>query len=98
LNALLAVNQRLLEEVEAARERAVVAEAQKASDPEVGTEPAPTDLPSLVSREERLRRIVHELHGKAGRFRGGLSLEQSEALRVLLKNERDLDTANPWSK
>lgn len=92
LNELLEVNQRLLREAERARKRDEAPAVAK-QEPE---EPAPTDLPAAQSREEQLRQIVFEMHGEPGRWRDGLSLEQSEALRVLLKSERPLDLKNPW--
>jgi flagellar biosynthesis GTPase FlhF len=92
LDQLLATNQRLLREARAARERAEATQRQ-ADDQE---KPAPTDLPAAQSQEQRLREIVYEMHGEPGRWRGGLSLEQSKALRVLLKSERSLDSDNPW--
>ena len=92
LEELLAVNQRMLEEVEAARKRAE-AEAPAAAAPALAPEPPPQ-----LSREERLRQIVYEMHGNSGRWRGGLSLEQAEALRTLLRSERRLDADNPWSE
>lgn len=96
LDELLIVNQRLLEEAEIARRRAEAAERVHASLGERDGA-SDTDLPSVASHEERLRQIVYEMHGKPGRWRGGLSLEQSEALRILLKAERNLDADNPWS-
>jgi hypothetical protein len=45
---------------------------------------------------EELRRLVERMYGGSSGFRGGLSVEQSEALKLLLRPERSLDTHNPW--
>jgi hypothetical protein len=45
---------------------------------------------------EELRRLVERMYGGSSGFRGGLSVEQSEALKVLLRPERSLDAHNPW--
>jgi hypothetical protein len=46
--------------------------------------------------EEQLEHLVRRLHGHSSGWRGGLSLEQNQALRVLLRRERELDADSPW--
>lgn len=49
-----------------------------------------------ASPREQLQRLVTRLYGSSSGFRGGLSVTQSQALRVLLRPERSLDGNNPW--
>jgi len=51
----------------------------------------------LPSDEQQLRALVERMRGRPGRPHGGLTREQEEALRVLTRTERTLDTENPWS-
>lgn len=49
-----------------------------------------------ASPREQLQRLVTRLYGSPSGFRGGLSVKQNQALRVLLRPERPLDGTNPW--
>ena len=48
------------------------------------------------SPEEQIRTLVERLRGHPGRVNGPLTRDQNEALRRLLKPERQLDSDNPW--
>jgi len=48
------------------------------------------------SERERLQQLLDGLREYAADPRSGLSLERREALRVLLRRERQLDLMNPW--
>lgn len=58
--------------------------------------PADDSCGEGLSPEEQLERLVRRIHGHASGWRGGLSLEQSQALRILQRRERELDARSPW--
>jgi len=60
----------------------------------VAAPPAPT---TPASEQERLLQLLEELHAYGFDLQGGLSLERREALRVLLRRDRQLDLMNPWN-
>lgn len=52
--------------------------------------------PTPASERERLEQLVEDLREYAFDPHSGLSLERRQALRVLLRRERQLDLMNPW--
>lgn len=50
------------------------------------------------TERERLQQLLEGLRDYAADPRSGLSLERREALRVLLRRERQLDLINPWGE
>ena len=52
--------------------------------------------PTPASDRERLEQLVEDLREYAFDPQSGLSLERRQALRVLLRRERQLDLMNPW--
>ncbi|HET7544152.1 MAG TPA: hypothetical protein VFK05_29975 [Polyangiaceae bacterium] len=91
LERLLAMNERLLAE----RERADDQPAASAP----GTAAPALSKPVAATPDDdarQLRALVERLRGHPGSPHGGLSREQENALRVLTRPERQLDTANPW--
>jgi len=104
LDRLMAMNESLL----AARIAAVApsptpaANAPPVASPKAapGNPPAATLAPTgavAPSEEQQLRALVERMRGRPGRPHGGLTREQEEALRVLTRPERTLDTENPWA-
>jgi len=59
----------------------------------VGTPPQPA---SSTPDRGRVEQLLNELREYGFDLHGGLSLERREALRVLLRRERQLDLMNPW--
>ncbi|HEV8548891.1 MAG TPA: hypothetical protein VGQ57_07685 [Polyangiaceae bacterium] len=56
-----------------------------------------TPLPATPGSErQRLEQLLEGLREYASDPQSGLSLERREALRVLLRRERQLDLMNPW--
>ncbi|HEX5099819.1 MAG TPA: hypothetical protein VFV94_09985 [Polyangiaceae bacterium] len=51
-----------------------------------------------VSERERMEQLVEGLREYAFDPRSGLSRERREALRVLLRRDRQLDLMNPWAE
>jgi hypothetical protein len=103
LDRLIAQNERLLAERPTA---CVAAPAAPATPHGAGASTSRTSSTSTSATadtgdtqstlEEQLRTLVERLRGHRDRFRGPLTREQNEALRVLLKPERQLDSENPW--
>lgn len=98
LDRLIYVNEQLLQRAPAPDASAnastpvepVVSSAEPAVDPGDG-------CGAGLSPAEQIERLVRRLHGgRASSWRGGLSVEQSQALHVLLRRERELDDSNPW--
>ena len=98
LDRLIAENNRLLAE----RAAPPVPSASA-----VSSTTAPPPLPAAVasalparaatpSVEAQLRALVEQLRGRPGSLHGGLTREQEDALRVLMRPERKLDAENPW--
>lgn len=111
LDALIALNQELLREVQANRERTALAApavAPPAPVPAVLTPPAAAQQSQTASTigpecntglttEQKILQLVLELKGNRSPWRvDGLTYEESQALRVLLRGERPLDHENPW--
>lgn len=97
LDHLIRVNERLLERASATAPKA--AENLSSAPTLSGALEAPEQdvCADGLSPEEQLERLVRRMHGHGGAgFRGGLSLEQSQALRLLLRRERELDANSPW--
>ena len=98
LDHLISVNEKLVERVSAPSHETPV---NQSSAPVTSSSPAQASDDNAcadgLTPEEQLERLVRRMHGHAGSgFRGGLSLEQSQALRVLLRRERELDERSPW--
>jgi hypothetical protein len=89
LDRLLAVQQRLVEAV--ARVPEVVAVHQPPPADQV-CRPATAQAASF---EARLQDLFERMHDDSPPWRGGLSREKREALRILLREDRKLDGANP---
>lgn len=64
-----------------------------ASSVAVGASPQPV---AVASDRERLAQLLDALREYGFDPQSGLSLERREALRVLLRRERELDLMNPW--
>ena len=91
VDRLLDMNERLL----AAREAQTPADAHAAPPaPAPPNGSAPADA-QAANEEQQLRALVERMRGRPGSLRGGLTLEQENALRVLLRSERKLDSENP---
>ncbi|HYQ00294.1 MAG TPA: hypothetical protein VER96_16575 [Polyangiaceae bacterium] len=90
LERLIAINERLVAERAAAQPPA----QSPASSDAKAAQAVPTQ--STADDEQALRALVERLRGHPGSPHGGLSREQEEALRVLTRPERVLDTENPW--
>ena len=95
LDTLIALNQRLLSE-RALRPAVDPARAER-------EQPSSLDMPDSpecnvgLNTEEKIRQLVMRLRGERSPWRvDGLSYEESEALRFLLRRERQLDAKNPW--
>jgi len=58
---------------------------------------ATTQPATAASERERLEQLLEGLREYASDPRNGLSLERREALRVLLRRDRQLDLMNPWA-
>ena len=106
LDALIALNQELLREARANREQAALAPgalapAALAAPVAVQQTPTPSALgPECntgLSTEQKILQLVLELKGHRSPWRvDGLTYEESQALRLLLRTERPLDRENPW--
>ncbi|HEY6725272.1 MAG TPA: hypothetical protein VI197_14655 [Polyangiaceae bacterium] len=116
LNLLIALNQELLREAQANRERVPVAPAALApvaltpatltpaaltpATPPQRTVPASGVSPECnagLTTEQKILELVLALKGERSPWRAdGLSYEESQALRVLLRADRPLDRDNPW--
>ena len=103
LDRLLEMNERLLAERSAAPAPSPATPAS-APPPHPNTPPASAassaatvaTTATVLSDEQQLRALVERLRGHAGSPHGGLTREQENALRVLIRPERALDTENPW--
>lgn len=100
LDRLLAQNQRLIAaQAAAAEEPAAAASTAKGAAP---AQPAATsavakpDTGLERSQEAQLRALVEGWRGRPGRLNGPLTREQNQALRVLTKPERKLDSEALW--
>jgi len=72
-----------------------VAPAVRPPAPNVAVGASPQAVP-VASDRERLAQLLDELRKYGFDPQSGLSLERREALRVLLRRERELDLMNPW--
>jgi hypothetical protein len=99
LDRMISLNERLLAERAAPRPS-----AGSAVPPQAGAMvPTASSAVSTASRatptlsqEQELRSLVERMRGRPGSPHGGLTREQEDALRVLLRPERTLDSENPW--
>ena len=97
IDRLLDVNERLL----LARNTPAPIDAQPpaAAAPRAPLPTSPKNSAALdtaqANEEQQLRALVERMRGRAGSLRGGLTVEQENALRVLLRSERKLDSENP---
>ncbi len=96
LDALIALNQSLVQEL---RPRSTPRAASESATPTpvlTATERGSECVPGLT-KEERIRLLVRELRGERSPWlEDGLSYEESQALRLLIRRERELDPHNPW--
>lgn len=76
-----------------AEAHAVAPAARTAVPNVVGASPPPV---AAASDRERLAQLLEALREYGFDPQSGLSLERREALRVLLRRERELDLMNPW--
>jgi len=72
-----------------------VAPAVRPPAPNVAVGASPQAVP-VASDRDRLAQLLDELRKYGFDPQSGLSLERREALRVLLRRERELDLMNPW--
>lgn len=97
LDVLIALNQEMLDQTRASQRAVAV----------VPTQPAPIEAPRTsaigpecnagLTTEQKVLELVLQLRGERSPWRvDGLSYEESQALRVLLRAERELDHENPW--
>ena len=106
LDVLIALNQQLLVETQAHREqRSLPAPAAPPAPAPAPTPPPPatlnqSKLPECdagLTTEQKILQLVLSLKNERSPWRvDGLSYEESQALRVLLREERALDRDNPW--
>ena len=107
LNLLIALNQQLLLETQANREQRAQPAPAPAPPPPSTAIPTQSTLRSTpleapecnagLTTEEKILQLVLSLKGERSPWRvDGLSYEESQALRVLLREERALDRDNPW--
>jgi hypothetical protein len=95
LGAVIAQNRDL-----AARNRVLAAENQALAQhhlfesPAIAAECEPP--PSAADPRAQIRYWAQQLRDSGTGFRGRLTTEQSAAVRVLLRPERELDPQNPW--
>jgi hypothetical protein len=97
IDRLLDVNERLL----VARTTPAPSDAQPPAQA-TSAAPAPTSAKTSAApdteeanEEQQLRALVERMRGRPGSLRGGLTVEQENALGVLLRSERKLDSENP---
>ena len=83
LDRLISLQRQLLERVEQAQDKDGSGSPRGSSDGED------------ESFEEQLGRLLERLRSEPPPWRGGLSREKREALRVLMRQDRALDTQNP---
>jgi len=99
LDVLIAMNQQLLDETRASQRPATVVPTQM---PQVQTVAPRTaaigpECNAGLTTEQKVLELVLQLRGERSPWRvDGLSYEESQALRVLLRAERELDHENPW--
>jgi hypothetical protein len=101
LDQLIRVNEKALQRAQPEPPKAVTAPDPAAlqSTMSSGWESPPAEdrCGDELDPAEQIERLVRRLHGARGSsWRGGLSLEQSQALRVLLRRDRELDRNSPW--
>jgi len=93
LDRLIAENNRLLAERAAPPIPSASAASSTTAPPPASALPARAGTPTP---EAQLRALVEQLRGRPGSLHGGLTREQEDALRVLMRPERKLDAENPW--
>ena len=103
LDVLIALNQELLREAQANREPASVSPASvsPASAAPASIVPAAVapECNTGLTTEQKILELVLALKGERSPWRvDGLSYEESQAMRILLRSERPLDHENPWQR
>ena len=93
LDRLITENNRLLAERVAPPVPSASAVSSTTAPPPASALPARAGMPTP---EAQLRALVEQLRGRPGSLHGGLTREQEDALRVLMRPERKLDAENPW--
>lgn len=102
LEQLILMNQNLLLEVQAQRlQRPGPGPESTPSKLALSTGSHPAKVPpecnTGLSTEQKILELVLELRGQRSPWRvDGLSYEESQALKFLLRPERELDARNPW--
>lgn len=97
LDMLIALNQRLLSEHATLLTSPPAQIIQSSEQPSSLASAAAPECNVGLSTEEKIRQLVLRLRGERSPWRvDGLSYEESEALRFLLRRERQLDAKNPW--
>jgi hypothetical protein len=97
LDALITLNQELLREAQTNRQSTVVALPNVAPAEAATPSTLAPECDTGLTAEQKILQLVLELKGERSPWRvDGLSYEESQALRVLLRSERQLDRDNPW--
>lgn len=100
LEQLILMNQNLLLEVQAQRVQETLVTPTPVMSSAPGVRPSgnvPPECNTGLSTEQKILELVLELRGQRSPWRvDGLSYEESQALRFLLRRERELDARNPW--
>jgi hypothetical protein len=107
LAALIALNQQMLHETRANQRPAAVVPTAALQSEVVQNEAPPSgtlgqgalgpECNTGLTTEQKVLELVLQLRGERSPWRvDGLSYEESQALRLLLRAERELDEKNPW--
>jgi hypothetical protein len=75
-----------------------VAPPARAGAEKLGAGASPPLIAAAASERERLEQLLEALREYGYDTQSGLSPERREALRVLLRRERQLDLMNPWGE
>jgi hypothetical protein len=67
-----------------------------ATPPQAKSSPVKVAAAMSTPPDAQLRALVESMRGRPGRLGGTLTREQEDALRVLLRTERALDSENPY--
>jgi hypothetical protein len=97
LDVLIALNQQLLHETRASQQPAAVVPTAVARSEAPRTSTVGPECNTGLTTEQKVLELVLQLRGERSPWRvDGLSYEESQALRLLLRAERELDEKNPW--